>query len=197
MSANTDYNYTTIKYNTNGVQQWVTVYNGTGNSADYAYAMTAGVLGNVYVTGRSYGFSTYFDYATVKYNTNGEQQWVSRYSERQNYYDEATAITVDAFGNVYVAGRSWDSETGYDYATIMYNIDGVQVWTVRYNCSKNSTDIPVAISLDQVRNVYVAGKSEISNVSVYTTVKYFQNYLSFSVLKNWNIVSVPKIVYDR
>ncbi len=61
--------YTTIKYNSSGVQQWVSNYNGTAGGTDYAYAIAVDGSGNVYVTGGSVGIETnYYDYATVKYD---------------------------------------------------------------------------------------------------------------------------------
>ena len=71
----------TIKYSA-GRQQWVARYNGPGSSADLATAMAVDNLGNVYVTGWSYAApnSSGVDYATIKYNSFGEEQWVARYN---------------------------------------------------------------------------------------------------------------------
>ena len=79
---------------------------------------------NVYVTGESYGSGSNYDYATIKYDTSGQQQWVRRYEGSANYDDQATAIAVEGSGSVYVTGRSYDSGSNYDYATIKY-VQGV------------------------------------------------------------------------
>jgi hypothetical protein len=119
--------YATIKYNSAGVQQWVSRYNGPGNGGDMPYGLTVDGEGNVYVTGASAtnpNWPNNFDYATVKYNSAGVQQWVARYTGPGNpEYDDdyAKAIAVDGTGNVYVTGHSCGSDSSDDYATIKYN----------------------------------------------------------------------------
>jgi len=147
--------YATVKYNAAGEQQWVARYNGNfgTNSDDNATAMAVDAQGNVYVTGQSIGSATTnysnYDYATVKYNAAGEQQWVARYSGNttslNNYsYDYATDIAVDKTGNVYVTGQSMgnvnNQNNDYDYATIKYNTAGVQQWVARYSGNTSNTN---------------------------------------------------------
>jgi alpha-tubulin suppressor-like RCC1 family protein len=96
--------YATIKYNSAGQQQWVATYNGPGNGDDYAFAVALDELGNVYVTGQSVGTGTSWDYATIKYNASGQQQWVARYNGPANDIDVAQALALDDSGNVYVTG---------------------------------------------------------------------------------------------
>jgi uncharacterized delta-60 repeat protein len=171
--SGTDYDYATIKYNSAGVQQWVARYNGPGNSSDYAYALAIDDSGNVYVTGLSYGSGTDYDYATIKYNSAGVQQWVARYNGPGNSSDYAYALAVDGSGNVYVTGSSYSSGTDYDYATVKYNSAGVQQWAARYNGTGNYSDDAYALAVDGSGNVYVTGSSYGSGGDYdYATVKY-------------------------
>jgi hypothetical protein len=64
-----DYDYTTIKYNRNGVQRWAAVYDG-GFGSDYGLSAVVAASGNVYVTGASGNEVGDADYATVKYSQN-------------------------------------------------------------------------------------------------------------------------------
>ncbi len=173
-----DGDYATIKYSTNGKQLWVKTYNGPGNSSDGANAIAVDGSGNVYVSGRSYGSGTDWDYATIKYSTNGKQLWVKRYNGQANDSDYANAIAVDSSGNVYVTGGSgWnlDSETGGDYATIKYSTNGKQLWVKKYD--GGGYDESKAIAVDSSGNVYVSGRSEGQGFYIddYVTIKYGAN----------------------
>ena len=107
-----------LRYNNSGEEQWVVRYNGPGNDDDIANAMAIDASGNIYVTGRSLG-NTGHDYATVKYNASGQEQWVARYNGPTNGHDVANAIAVGNSGNVYVTGSSQVGGIGNnDYVTI-------------------------------------------------------------------------------
>lgn len=169
--------YVTVKYDSDGNLLWAQKYSGSGDSTDVANDLAIDRWGNVYVTGYSYGLGTHADYATIKYDPDGNQLWVRRYNDPENHRDAANALTVDESGNVYVAGRSGSSTTNYDYVTIKYDTDGDQLWFRRYNGPGNHWDEPSKIMLDWSGNVLVTGVSEGSGTgSDFTTVKYVQFY---------------------
>ncbi len=78
------------------------------------------VLANVYVTGVSTNSSTGNDFATLKYDNDGNQQWVIRYNGPANGNDGATAIAVAPDGSIYVTGYSQNTSGGTDITTIKY-----------------------------------------------------------------------------
>ena len=143
----TSYDYATVKYDAHGNELWVALYNGPGNSFDGANALTVDASG-VYVTGRSLGAGTSADYATVKYDTDGNERWVARYNGPGNWYDVAAAIVLDVSGNVYVTGQSPGAVTSSDYATIKYDNDGNELWVARYEGRGNGDDYAAGIVLD-------------------------------------------------
>jgi hypothetical protein len=59
--------FVTIKYDTTGVEQWVRLYNGPGNSYDGTYVIAVDNNRDVLVTGYSTGAGTDYDYTTIKY----------------------------------------------------------------------------------------------------------------------------------
>jgi len=110
------------------------------------------------VTGVSAGGGSGDDYATIKYAPNGDTLWVRRYNGPGNYHEWASALAVDASGNVFVTGNS-----GGDYATIKYASNGDTLWVRRANGSGSGA----ALTLDVNGNVYVTGTT--------VTIKYFPN----------------------
>jgi uncharacterized delta-60 repeat protein len=119
--------YLTIKYDQNGNELWARAYNGTGSGWDIARDLALDSSGNVVVTGESVGIpGTNMDYATVKYDANGNELWVMRYNGPGGppYVDQALALAIDSSGNVFVTGRSFITGHNYDYATVKYRKEG-------------------------------------------------------------------------
>jgi len=161
--------YITIKYNNAGEQRWIRNYNGPGNARDWTMGLAVDVKGNVYVTGFSVGAGATQDYATIKYTTTGVQQWVARFNGASNFDDFAKAVAVDSSGNVYVTGDSWGANS-FDLATLKYNSSGVEQWRIIYNRTGNSAEEARGLAVDRNGNVYVTGYSE-----QYATLKYNRN----------------------
>jgi hypothetical protein len=82
--------YVTVGYDSSGVEQWVTRYEGPASTYDYAIDMDLDAAGYVYVTGSSFGTGTDLDYATIKYAPTGVEE--SRLTARKS-----TEITATIF----------------------------------------------------------------------------------------------------
>lgn len=149
-------NFLTIKYSPSGSVLWTRKYQALINYSDKANAICLDANNNVYVAGYSMGAGTAEDYQLVKYDNNGNLQWVRRYNSPQNNIDIANDMDVDIAGNVYVTGQSYLNNT--TYFTIKYSSSGDELWT-RRSGTINHNDIASSISVDKSQNAYVTGIS--------------------------------------
>ncbi len=116
----TEADYATVKYDRTGTRLWVARYNGPIDLEDTARAIALDSLGNPCVSGWSRGAGGRYDFATVRYDTGGNQLWAARYDGPAGGHDKVYAMGVDTAGDVYVTGRSSGVTTYYDYATVKY-----------------------------------------------------------------------------
>ena len=119
-----------IKYNSEGILQWNTQYE--GNIASYEpFELAIDFAGNIILCGMVYpDDDSETDYIILKYNAQGEILWTTRYGER-GIWDEPTDLKSDQLSNIYVTGRSHDSWSHTDYYitnTLKYNSEGELLW---------------------------------------------------------------------
>lgn len=173
-------------------QSWVQRY---GNAPD-GIANLAGIKadksGNVFIAG-SVLSSTLTDYATIKYNSAGIQEWVRIFSAQIE--DRAIDLVLDNEGNVIVTGLSENLTGTYDIVTIKYNTSGDSLWVKRFNGATAFTmDQPVAIDADNNGNVYVCGYSFGTTPTTFITIKY--NFAGDSVWIARNLIGGTTLPLD-
>src|ERR1022692_2018318 len=83
------YDYATIKYSSAGVPLWTNRYNGPGNGDDEPSGVAVDGGSNVIVTGYSTSSGGNYDYATIKYSSDGVPLWTNRYNGPGNMEDVA------------------------------------------------------------------------------------------------------------
>jgi hypothetical protein len=86
-------------------------------------------------------------------------QWESRLNGAGSFIDKAVDLELDASGNTYATGASYNG-TSYDWVTVKYNSDGVELWRRSYGGT--GIDEPHALVLDGANNVIVTGSRFIS-----------------------------------
>jgi hypothetical protein len=167
------YDYVTIKYNADGVQQWVQRYNGN-LSSDVANALALDASGNVYVTGGSYSRGHGLECVTIKYSNDGALLWLQSYSGPAQRDDAANDIVVDANGNAYVTGYSYNSSGVADILTIKYDPLGAQQWANVYDAGPGTQDVGRVMAMDRFGNIYVAAETSVPGVvnSDFLTLRY-------------------------
>ncbi len=149
--------YTTIKYNSSGAQQWIQRYNTPVNLDDRAFGIAVDNAGYVYVTG--YVTLAYTEIYTIKYSSSGVYLWGHIFPENSNVEGKAFGIATDGI-NVFVTGYVRDSVNGNDMALIKYDTSGSPIWFKTYNGPGNSDDRAFGIAQDDAHaNVFIYGYS--------------------------------------
>ena len=165
-------------------ETWVSHYDGpVSNDYDAGRALAVDDSGYIYVTGESWnGFD--YDYATVKYNPNGNEVWSRRYSRNSVTDDYSRLIAVDDSGNVFVSGYSFDFPAlEIVMLTVKYSPTGNLLWAKTYVSPLTSDDYPGAevrgLVVDHAGNAYITGSTYDSTGFGYlytaTTIKYAPN----------------------
>jgi hypothetical protein len=185
-----------VKYNTNGIVQWVARVASTG--IDVGFAVATDSSDNVYITGRSgtdgvvttafssdgVAFSPTItnvggtDAFIAKYNTNGIAQWITRISTSASN-DFGYSIATDSSGNVYVTGDANGATTVFSSNgiafgrqlrhafVVKYDTNGIVVWAASVEGSTAGEGFGIAV--DSVQNVYVTGRFTSDSVGIFNS----------------------------
>jgi hypothetical protein len=188
--------YCIIKYSPNGGIEWVSTF---GNPWDETNAVALALDHQRYLCFTGWYYSGSYqqcDYMTKKYHFIGNEIWSREYNGPANYLDRATDIAVDDSSNVYVTGWSYGINTEKDYATVKYGPDGNRCWVIRYNGMDDSTDVPVAIAVDDFGSIVVTGYSYTNGSDFdYTTIKYVETSRVRGDLNDDSIIDLEDVVY--
>ncbi|OFX38889.1 MAG: hypothetical protein A2X08_02665 [Bacteroidetes bacterium GWA2_32_17] len=171
IANNTD--FLTIKYSPTGQRLWIKTYNGTGNGYDIAIDIAIDNENNCYVLGNSEGNGTGQDIVLIKYDSEGNQLWLNRYNDSQNYNNMPVALVLDPSGNIYIAGYTKPPALASNILLIKYTKTGLMSWVKTYNV--NPINIAADIKVDYSGNILVAGSTGTSTNMNFITIKYNKN----------------------
>lgn len=118
-TSDSDWDYATLKYGPTGKQLWAKRYNGT-YGYDIPYAIALDGSGNASVTGEIRNSLANRDIVTVWYKPSGGVLRTRTYDGPGAMDDAPHAMAADKNGNIYVAGESTGTGTGFDFVTIKY-----------------------------------------------------------------------------
>jgi hypothetical protein len=173
------YDWATVAYvAATGTQKWVRRYSSRGAGDDEPHSILPSPDGTkVFVTGRTAGTTTCWDYTTVAYNaTNGGLLWRKVYNGPASADDAAHAMAVSPDGSkVFVTGVSWGGTSADDYATIAYHpATGAQLWVQRYNGPATGKDnaSAMAVTPDGTKVLVTGGSWGGMSAYDYATVAY-------------------------
>ncbi|MDI6767017.1 MAG: SBBP repeat-containing protein [Bacteroidota bacterium] len=167
--------FLTIKYNSDGVQQWVRKYQGNGFGYNYITGIGIDSYSNVYVTGLvtdSMGSA----FATLKYDTSGTLLWETKSDiTNRRFSNPPTGLLISKQGEIFVSGSVRDNEFGNQLIVLKYDSIGNNIWVSEFDSSGESNDYATAFTIDETGNAYVTGyryRSQSENLSDYVTVKF-------------------------
>ena len=170
------------KFDSSGLCQWAK--NISGSNYDYANSLAVDSSGNIYVAGSfksndlnfNDGISLTnsntgsFDGYIAKYNTNGTCQWAQKIGGTES--DEVWNVSVDRFGDIYVAGdfrssllslNNGKSLTNtnpafYNVFFAEYDPGGTCQWAQKI--SGTNSDEVYGLALDEAGDIFIAGCSQ-------------------------------------
>jgi hypothetical protein len=111
----------TLKVSPSGNLIWNRVYDGSGNGTDQGITIAAGSDGSLYVGGGTDRESNDMIYLLLRYDADGNLQWVKNYYVSDLSEDFIYDIKLDQENNIYVTGISSGINSAYDFATIKYS----------------------------------------------------------------------------
>jgi len=150
-------------YDRDGSLRWTRQF-GT-SSEDVATGVATDAIGNVYVTGYTYGAlhgpnSGFVDVFVRSYDSAGGLRWTRQFGTGSG--DVANGVATDASGNVFIAGGTFGDLDGTsagseDAFVRSYDSEGGLRWTRQFGTS--SGDVANGVATDASGNVYAAGST--------------------------------------
>ncbi len=160
--------FLTLKYDRNGVRQWVKIYDPPGSGDNELSGIVVDKINNaLFVTGNAMANGIKVA-ATLRYNpSTGDSIWVKKDT---GIYSNGSSndINVDSSGNIYITGSTYNNQlTMGGPMTIKYSSNGIIIWLVKYEGPGRA----IFLQLDNLRNIYICGPFSPAG---YILIKYSQ-----------------------
>lgn len=164
-----NYNYVTVKYNTDGVQQWSSRLTPFASAAvNHAYALAIDANGNTFVAGTTFearplpSTTVEADFLVVKFDATGREIWRTPLNSHVEYSNGARSIALDNAGNIVVSGLRQDNSTySEDFVTAKFDTAGNLLWQAVASEPGNTLEFWPKIAIDQNQNIFITGNTEI------------------------------------
>jgi hypothetical protein len=195
VSGKSGTNIVTIKYLSDGTPVWTNSYAGADVLFLAGFAVDAN--GNTYLLPLE--FSSDF-IVTIKYDISGNVAWTKSFRSSATSTDSPAEIAVDAAGNIFVTGSTFDPSLGGNTSvTIKYAGNGSMLWTNRYSFDVGG-GYGTRVLVDPQGNVVVAAEFHGLAGDRYGVIKYSNLgaalWTNVIVGPNYGGGGVPEIATD-
>ncbi|HMF30209.1 MAG TPA: hypothetical protein VKK79_02250 [Candidatus Lokiarchaeia archaeon] len=148
-----------VKFSINGTQLWNQTW-GNPSWADYAESHPAvDASGNIYLAGRTENNVVAQSAFLLKYAPDGTLLWADTYGTG-SLPSEATDVTVDSSGFVYIAGLTQLVLGDYQALIVKFYPNGTQIWNTNWGGPGTypaGCEYVTGISVDNSNNLYICG----------------------------------------
>jgi len=158
--AGTDWNCRTMKWNSDGVLQWSRNYHPAVDNND-GRRLVVDDAGNVYVAVLAY-HSALRQIDLIKYDTDGNVQWVYSYSNGID--DLPVNMLLDDDCNVYILGRTANSSLSWDYCIMKVDSSGNELASTTWD--SGNLEWARGMALNQ-NNLFVSGYTGEGDTDIY------------------------------
>jgi len=136
-SSATNWDYTTIKYNSSGSLTNTNRTSTTGYGFDRPTGLVTDASDNYFITGYAYN-GTDYDLRTIKLDDDLSPIWTR--TEDGGDEDGSNGIAIDGSNNTYICGFSSNGSGKQEMQIIKYNSSGTKQWTQTLSNADNSID---------------------------------------------------------
>lgn len=155
-----------IKYNTNGLVLWQTIFDESSGSSEYTSAMALDSAGNVYLCGAKNDSIILL----VKYNSSGSVIW--GYEYKTNFNEMwVSQIGADISGSIFITGYGSRVISNDNMITVKVDSSGNLRWRNLFNSQYNKNDHSHGLTLYK-DVIIITGYSEDNNLYDALTFKY-------------------------
>lgn len=156
-NGNTDFSL--VKYASDGTLLWNRTYNGPDDKWDSIKRLQMDSAANIIVTGYEQQANFSSNFATIKYDANGNQLWIQHLDLVAGGDEIPWTMAIGSGDSIYVAG-----ESNSMFALVKYSVAGIEQWHVTYDNPGNLFDRVESVAVASNR-VVVTGPYPILTVS--------------------------------
>ncbi|MEE9378364.1 MAG: hypothetical protein V3V33_10050 [Candidatus Lokiarchaeia archaeon] len=154
-TGTSNYNIVLIKCDSQGVEQWVKIWD--GGASDEGISILIDNTNEIYVVGMTTSYADPDgDMVIIKYDSDGNQQWNFTWGGTE--LDMARVIVKDSLNNYYIAGetRSFADVDG-DAILVKFNRNWIEQWNVTWGGSDR--DYANSMEIDSNGHICIVGGS--------------------------------------